>query len=82
MCFLTANKKVTKYDLINWFQVNTVWLKSVGPPRSWKLNWFEKEMEAALPFVAMVVGLVAQVGLVLAGQKAIATGMHNFSYIF
>ncbi|KAI3733544.1 hypothetical protein L6452_12987 [Arctium lappa] len=39
-------------------------------------------MKSALPFVAMVVGQVAQVGLTLAGKKVIATGMHNFSYVF
>ncbi|XP_024989651.1 WAT1-related protein At3g28050-like [Cynara cardunculus var. scolymus] len=40
------------------------------------------KMRSALPFVAMVVGQIAQVGLTLAGKKAIATGMHNFSYVF
>ncbi|GJT67232.1 WAT1-related protein [Tanacetum coccineum] len=39
-------------------------------------------MKGALPFVALVVGQVAQVGLTLAAQKAIATGMHTFSFIF
>nr|GEU69737.1 serine/arginine-rich splicing factor RSZ21A [Tanacetum cinerariifolium] len=39
-------------------------------------------MEGALPFVGMVVSYAAQVGLMLAAQKAIATGMHTFSFIF
>ncbi|KAJ0763254.1 putative EamA domain-containing protein [Helianthus annuus] len=40
------------------------------------------KMKSALPFAAMVVVQVLQVGLTLAGKKAIQTGMHNFSYIF
>ncbi|KAI7725353.1 LOW QUALITY PROTEIN: hypothetical protein M8C21_029701 [Ambrosia artemisiifolia] len=39
-------------------------------------------MKGALPFLAMVVAQVSQVGLTLAGKKAIQTGMHNFSYVF
>nr|XP_043620306.1 WAT1-related protein At3g28050-like [Erigeron canadensis] len=39
-------------------------------------------IKSALPFVAMVVGQVAQVGLAVAGMKAIETGMRNFSFIF
>nr|GEU69738.1 WAT1-related protein At3g28050-like [Tanacetum cinerariifolium] len=39
-------------------------------------------MKGALPFVGMVVNNVAQVGSTLAAQKAIATGMHTFSFIF
>ncbi|PWA51519.1 Drug/metabolite transporter [Artemisia annua] len=39
-------------------------------------------MKSALPFVGMVVNHVAQVGSTLAAQKAIATGMHTFSFIF
>ncbi|KAJ0895826.1 hypothetical protein HanRHA438_Chr08g0327621 [Helianthus annuus] len=39
-------------------------------------------MKGALPFLAMMVAQVSQVGLTLAGKKAIETGMHNFSYVF
>nr|XP_043609299.1 WAT1-related protein At5g40230-like [Erigeron canadensis] len=39
-------------------------------------------MKCSLPFIAMVVAQVAQVGLTLSSKKAIATGMHNFAYIF
>ncbi|GKC86215.1 WAT1-related protein [Tanacetum coccineum] len=39
-------------------------------------------MKGALPFVGMAVSYAAQVGLMLAAQKAIATGMHTFSFIF
>lgn len=40
------------------------------------------KMKSTLPLLAMVIGQIAQVGLTLAGKKAIATGMHNFSYVF
>ncbi|XP_023736290.1 WAT1-related protein At3g28050 [Lactuca sativa] len=40
------------------------------------------KMKGTLPFLAMVIGQIAQVGLTLAGKKAIETGMHNFSYVF
>ncbi|MFS7958738.1 hypothetical protein Hanom_Chr08g00682251 [Helianthus anomalus] len=39
-------------------------------------------MKGALPFLAMIVSQVSQVGLTLAGKKAIQTGMQNFSYVF
>jgi len=39
-------------------------------------------MKGALPYMAMVVAQVSQVGLTLAGKKAIETGMQNFSYVF
>ncbi|KAM0014768.1 hypothetical protein Hdeb2414_s0033g00718121 [Helianthus debilis subsp. tardiflorus] len=39
-------------------------------------------MKGALPFLAMMVAQVSQVGLTLAGKKAIETGMQNFSYVF
>ncbi|KAI3670664.1 hypothetical protein L1987_87748 [Smallanthus sonchifolius] len=40
------------------------------------------KMKSALPFAAMVVVQIAQVGLTLAGKKAIETGMNNLTYIF
>ncbi|KAI3817562.1 hypothetical protein L1987_11357 [Smallanthus sonchifolius] len=40
------------------------------------------KMKGALPYLAMVVAQVSQVGLTLAGKKAIETGMQNFSYVF
>ncbi|KAK1415716.1 hypothetical protein QVD17_31501 [Tagetes erecta] len=39
-------------------------------------------MKGALPYMAMAVAQVSQVGLTLAGKKAIETGMQNFSYVF
>ncbi|KAK9063438.1 hypothetical protein SSX86_017308 [Deinandra increscens subsp. villosa] len=40
------------------------------------------KMQGALPFLAMVVAQISQVGLTFAGKKAIETGMQNFSYVF
>ncbi|KAL4574112.1 hypothetical protein LXL04_020936 [Taraxacum kok-saghyz] len=40
------------------------------------------QMKSTLPFLGMVIGQIAQVGLTLAGKKAITSGMHNFSYVF
>lgn len=40
------------------------------------------KMNTALPSAAMVITQVALVGSTLAQKKAIATGMHNFQYIF